>query len=89
MLTFSLIHLTSVFDHEFPNPPFMTSISNSKPRRKQVGAQIERLKRDSRELQNYIKRKEREGNMGLVFKLRKKQAYLDDKIVEFEREFAA
>ncbi len=54
-----------------------------------MGAQIERLKRDSRELQNYIKRKEREGNMGLVFKLRKKQAYLDDKIVEFEREFAA
>ena len=53
-----------------------------------MGAQIERLKRDSRELQNYIKRKEREGNDGLVFKLRKKLSYLDDKIVEFEREFA-
>ena len=43
-----------------------------------MGAQIERLKRDSRELQNYIKRKEREGNMGLVFKLRKKHFWTSD-----------
>lgn len=54
-----------------------------------MGAQIERLKRDSRELQNYIKRVEKEGNNGLVFKLRKKLTYLDDKIEEFESELAA
>ena len=54
-----------------------------------MGAQIERLKRDSRELEQYIRRKEKEGNTSLVHKLRKKLTYLDDKIDEFEREFAA
>lgn len=46
------------------------------------GPQIERLKRDEKELRHYIKRLEKEGNDNLAFKLQKKQAYLNTRIEE-------
>ena len=36
------------------------------------GSQIERLKKDSRELRNYIHKIEKQGDESLVFKLQKK-----------------
>lgn len=48
------------------------------------GSQIERLKKDSRELKHYIKRIEKEGNDLLVFKLQKKYNYLNSRISDIE-----
>ena len=53
-----------------------------------MGSQIERLKRDSRELKHYMKRLEKEGNDPLVFKLRQKYEYLNSRINDIEEELA-
>lgn len=52
------------------------------------GPQIERLKKDSKELKHYIKRLEKEGNDLLAFKLQKKVAYLSSRIDDM-REYTA
>jgi hypothetical protein len=44
--------------------------------------QLERLKRDSQELDYYIQRMKKKGRDNLVYKLAKKQAYLNQTIVE-------
>jgi uncharacterized membrane protein (DUF106 family) len=44
------------------------------------GPQIERLKKDSKELKHYIKRLQKEGNDNLVFKLQKKQQFISSRI---------
>jgi len=49
-----------------------------------LGSQIERLKRDSRELKHYMKRVEKEGDQQLVFKLRQKYEYLNSRITDIE-----
>jgi hypothetical protein len=46
------------------------------------GIQIERLKRDSQELGYYIQRMKKKGRDNLVYKLAKKQEYLNQTIVE-------
>ena len=51
-----------------------------------MGSNIERLKKDHRELKHYIKRVEREGDEQLVFKLHKKYEYLSSRIVDIEEE---
>lgn len=43
---------------------------------------LERLKKDSNELKNYMKRVEKEGNSDLAYKLRKKYEYLNSRIDE-------
>lgn len=45
-------------------------------------SKLERLKRDSNELKNYMKRVEKEGNQELAYKLRKKYEYLSTRIDE-------
>ena len=44
--------------------------------------QLERLKRDSHELDNYIQRLKKKGRNDLVYKLAKKQAFLNQTIVD-------
>lgn len=51
-----------------------------------MGSKIERLKRDHRELNHYIRRVEIEGNDHLAFKLKKKYEYLSSKIMDIEEE---
>jgi uncharacterized membrane protein (DUF106 family) len=48
------------------------------------GSQIERLKKDSRELRNYIHKIEKQGDESLVFKLQKKYSYLNSRISDIE-----
>jgi hypothetical protein len=43
---------------------------------------LDRLKKDSNELRNYMKRVEKDGNMQLAYKLRKKYEYLNTRIEE-------
>lgn len=50
------------------------------------GAQIDRLKRDSREVKHHMKRLEKEGNLNLAFKLRQKYEFLENKINDIEEE---
>jgi uncharacterized membrane protein (DUF106 family) len=50
------------------------------------GSQIERLKRDSRELKHYIRKVEKQGDKTLLFKLQKKQDYLDSRIEDIQEE---
>ena len=45
-------------------------------------SKLERLKKDSNELKNYLKRVEKEGNSQLAYKLRKKYEYLNTRIEE-------
>jgi hypothetical protein len=52
------------------------------------GSQIERLKRDSKELKHYMKRVEKKGDTVLVHKLRAKYEYLNSKISEVEMDIA-
>tara|TARA_B100000927_G_C16439660_1_gene459208 strand:+ start:663 stop:830 length:168 start_codon:yes stop_codon:yes gene_type:complete len=52
------------------------------------GSQIERLKRDSRELKHYMKKMEKRGDMNLVHKLKAKYEYLNSKINEVELDIA-
>jgi hypothetical protein len=51
------------------------------------GSQIERLKKDSRELKHYIRRIEKEGNELLAYKLQKKYQYLNSRITDIEEAF--
>jgi len=47
--------------------------------------QIERLKNDSRELDNYIHRLKKKGRDNLAHKLSTKQLYLNQTIAEYEQ----
>jgi len=51
---------------------------------KMYSSKLERLKRDSNELKNYMKRVEKEGNQELAYKLRKKYEYLSTRIDELK-----
>lgn len=53
------------------------------------GSQIERLKRDSKELKHYMNKVEKRGNHQLVHQLRKKYEYLNSRIVDIEQELTA
>ena len=66
-------------------------ISNSKRQthhakrsQRMYGSQIERLKRDSKELKHYIQKIERTGNTQLVYKLQKKHEYLTSRIEDIK-----
>jgi cysteine synthase len=50
------------------------------------GSNIERLKRDSKEIKHYIKKVEKDGNTTLAYKLRQKYEYLNSYIHEIEEE---
>lgn len=50
------------------------------------GSDIERLKRDSKEIKHYMKRLEKEGKMTLAYKLKRKHEYLNSYINELEVE---
>ena len=50
------------------------------------GSQIERLKKDSKELKHYIQKIEKTGNSDLVYKLQKKQDYLNSRIEDIREE---
>lgn len=45
-----------------------------------ISTQIERLRKDSRELSQYAKKLERKGRTDLVHKILKKQAFIDQHI---------
>jgi|TARA_B100000035_G_scaffold307048_1_gene309826 hypothetical protein len=63
--------------------------SNLYRRRKDLrGSQIERLKRDSRELKHYMKKMEKRGDTNLVHKLKTKYEYLNYRISEIELDIA-
>jgi hypothetical protein len=49
------------------------------------GSDIERLKRDSNEIRNHVKRVEKNGNMTLSYKLRRKYEYLNSYIEELSK----
>jgi hypothetical protein len=48
--------------------------------------QIERLKRDSKELKHYMFRLEKEGNKHLAYKVKAKLEYLTSRIYDIEEE---
>ena len=50
------------------------------------GSDIERLKRDSKEIKHYMKRLEKEGNTTLAYKLKRKHEYINSFIDEIEEE---
>ena len=50
-----------------------------------ISSQIERLKKDSRELGNYILRLRKQGRTDIISKVVARQRYLDDHIDEIER----
>jgi hypothetical protein len=52
------------------------------------GSQIERLKRDSRELKHQIRRIELQGDNNLLFKLQKKHDYLNCRIEDIQEELS-
>lgn len=52
------------------------------------GSQLERLKRDSRELKTYMRKIEKRGDEVLMFKLQKKHDYLTSRIEDIQEEFA-
>jgi len=47
--------------------------------------QLERLKQDSKELEFYIRRVTKKGRSDLAYKLKKKQAFLNQTIVETQQ----
>jgi prefoldin subunit 5 len=53
---------------------------------KMYGSQIERLKRDSRELKHYMRKIENKGDKTLLFKLQKKHDYLESRIYDIQEE---
>lgn len=53
------------------------------------GAQLERLKRDSRELEYFVKRLEKKGNTTKAFDLQRKKEYLNSRIEELEDYFCS
>ena len=50
------------------------------------GSNIERLKRDSKEIKHHMKRLEKVGNLTLAYKLRQKYEYLNSYIDEIQKE---
>lgn len=48
--------------------------------------QVERLKKDSKELKHYMFRLEKEGNTHAAYKMRTKLEYLNSKIEDIEME---
>ena len=56
---------------------------------KMYGSQLERLKRDSRELKTYIRKIESKGDRTLLFKLQKKHEYLESRIGDIQEELLA
>lgn len=50
------------------------------------GSNIERLKRDSKEIKHYMKRLEKDGNLTLAYKLRQKYEYLNSYIEEVQNQ---
>ena len=50
--------------------------------------QVERLKKDSKELKHYMYRLEKEGNKNLAHKMRAKLEYLDSRIYDIENYLA-
>lgn len=53
------------------------------------GSQIERLKRDSKELKHYMYRMEKRGNYHILHKLKVKYEYLNSRINDIEQELLA
>jgi ribosomal protein S6 len=53
------------------------------------GSQIERLKKDSKELKHYIQKIEKTGNSQLAYKLQKKHEYLNSRIEDIKEELGA
>lgn len=49
-------------------------------------AQLDRLKKDSRELEHYIHRLEKKGRKNLAYKINRKRKFLDQHIFELESE---
>lgn len=52
-----------------------------------MSPQVERLKRDSKELKHYMYRLEKEGNKHLAHKVKTKLEYLTSKICDIEEEY--
>lgn len=52
----------------------------------QMCPQIERLKKDSKELKHYMFRLEKEGNNQLAYKIKSKLEYLNSRINDIEEE---
>jgi phage shock protein A len=48
--------------------------------------QVDRLKKDSHELRNYIHKLTKKGKTDLAYKITRKQQYLDQQIKEIESE---
>jgi len=53
------------------------------------GSQIERLKRDSKELKHYMNKIEKQGNYQLAHQLKRKYEYLNSRICDIEQELSA
>lgn len=53
------------------------------------GSQVERLKRDCREMEYFIKRQEKRGNSKKAYMLQKKHDYMKSRIEEIEEILAA
>lgn len=53
------------------------------------GSQIERLKRDCREIEHFIKRQEKRGNNKKAYILKKKYDYMKSRIDEMEELLSA
>jgi uncharacterized membrane protein (DUF106 family) len=51
------------------------------------GSQLERLKRDSRELKTYMRKIEKRGDSDMLFKLQKKHDFLNSRIEDIQEEF--
>ena len=54
-----------------------------------LGSQVERLKRDCREMEYFIKRQENRGNEQKAYSLQKKHDYMKSRIEELEEILAA
>ena len=71
---------------EDPNISKHTRPDHTKETFKMYGSQIERLKKDSRELKTYIRKVESKGDKTLLFKLQKKHDYLESRIEDIQEE---
>jgi len=50
------------------------------------GPQVERLKKDSRELEYFMRKLQKTGNMQKAYTIQKKMEYLDSKIEEMKED---
>lgn len=50
-----------------------------------ISAQIERLKKDSRDLENYARKLRKKGKLELATKVLARQTYLDDHIADLKK----